>query len=99
MEQSNSLQLTSEQLATIEDMSSCLMSPGEIALYIDCPVDKFNHIINHKKTDQIYIAFHKGRIKTKLELHRIVIKLAHKGSPQAEQLADKYLKEQNTDNL
>lgn len=99
MAESNSIQLTAEQLATIEDMSSCLMSPGEIALFIDYPVDSFKHIINHKKTDPIYIAFQKGRIKTKLELHRIVIKLAHKGSPQAEQLADKYLKEQNTDSL
>lgn len=99
MEQGNSLQLTPEQLATVEDMAACLMSPGEIALFIDFPVDTFKHIILHKKTDPIYIAFHKGRIKTKMELHRIVIKLAHKGSPQAEQLADKYLKEQNTDNL
>lgn len=87
--------LTDEQLATIEDMAANLMSPFDIAIMLDIKPDRLNHILLHNKENPIYIAFNRGRIKTKLELHRIIIKLATKGSPQAEQLAAKMLKEQN----
>lgn len=87
--------LTDEQLSTIEDMSANLMPPADIAIMVNIPSDKFEYLLKHQKNHPLYLAYHKGRIKTKLELNRIIIKLAIKGSPQAEQLASKMLKDQN----
>ena len=42
----------------------------------------------------LYTAYQRGRLTTKYELRRTVIKLAKAGSPAAEPLADKYLTEQ-----
>ena len=99
MDGSNTIQLTEEQLNIIDDMASCLMSPGEIALTVGIEPKLFNHILDYEKKSPIYIAFHKGRIRTKLEIHRMVVKLAQKGSPQAELLAEKYIKEQNNESI
>jgi len=99
MDGCNTIQLTQEQLNIIEDMASCLMSPGEIALTIGIEPKFFRHILDYDKKSPIYTAYHKGRIRTKWEIHRMVVKLAQKGSPQAEQLAEKYLKEQNNETL
>ena len=43
----------------------------------------------------IYTSYHQGRLQTKLNLRKTVIKLAVAGSPAAEPLADKYMKEQS----
>ena len=96
MDASNTIQLTAEQINIIEDMASCLMSPDEIAITIGLESKLFRHIIDYDKRSPIYLAYQKGRIRTKWEIHRMVVKLAQKGSPQAELLAEKYLKEQNS---
>ena len=49
---------------------------------------------NHTRSE-VYAAYQKGRLTTKHELRRTVIRLAKAGSPAAEPLADKYLKEQH----
>lgn len=99
MDESNSIQLTDDVLLKIEDMSSCLMSPSEIALSVDIQLSKFMHILKHKHDHPIYIAFQKGRIKTKLDVHRMVISLAKRGSPQAEQLTERFLRNQNNESI
>lgn len=99
MDASNPIQLSTEQLEIIEDMASCLMSPAEIAITVSIEPKRFKHILEYDKQSSLYLAFQKGRIKTKWEIHRMVVKLAQKGSPQAELLAEKYLKEQNSESL
>lgn len=97
MGEGNSIQLTDEQLLEVEEMAACLMTPGEIAILLGCSADIFKYTIRNKPDHPVYTAYNKGRLKTKLTLRRMVIKLAEKGSPQAEMLADKYIRDQNMD--
>ncbi len=57
--------------------------------------DLFCEICKNHTSSDIYTAYHRGRLQTKYELRKTVIKLAKAGSPAAEPLADKYMKEQN----
>ena len=47
------------------------------------------------KNNPIYEAYQRGKLTTKLELRRTVVKLAKAGSPAAEPLAEKFIREQN----
>ena len=67
------------------------MSPTEIAILLKQDVAKFVYQATKKTDSEIYIAYQRGRLNTKLELRKKVIMLAKAGSPQAEMLADKYL--------
>lgn len=91
------MQLTDEQLSQVRNMSAALMPPSEIAILLDIPSDQRDYFCdickNHKKSS-IYDAYHQGRLQTKYELRQTVIKLAKAGSPAAEPLADKYMREQ-----
>lgn len=91
------MQLTDEQLDQVRNMSAALMPPSEIAILLDIPADERDYFCdickNHIKTS-IYNAYHQGRLQTKYELRKTVIKLAKAGSPAAEPLADKYMREQ-----
>lgn len=72
-------------------MAAALMSPAEIAILLNQDTEKFIYQATKKKESEIYKAYQKGRLTTKLELRKKVITLAKAGSPQAEMLADKYL--------
>lgn len=88
-----------DQLKSIEEMSAALMSPFEIALLLKLSKDernRFEEVVKNHFNDPAYLAYHSGRLKTKLELRQTVIKLAKHGSPAAEPLADKYMREQDT---
>lgn len=91
------MQLTDEQLDQVRNMSAALMPPSEIAILLDIPADERDYFCdickNHIKA-LIYNAYHQGRLQTKYELRQTVIKLAKAGSPAAEPLADKYMREQ-----
>lgn len=79
-------------------MAAALMPPSEIAILINVEVSKRPLFIqmckSHKQTD-IYNAYQKGKLTTKYELRKMVVKLAKAGSPAAEPLAEKFIKEQN----
>jgi hypothetical protein len=89
--------LNEEQLEQIRTMAAALLPPAEIAILIDIPFDQRDYFCdickNHRHTE-IYDAYHKGKLQTKLALRSTVIKLAKAGSPAAEPLADKYMREQ-----
>lgn len=89
--------LSDETLQLIKEMAAALMPPVEIAILLDIPVDQrdyFCDICKNHRQSLIYDAYHRGRLQTKLSLRKTVIKLAVAGSPAAEPLADKYMKEQ-----
>lgn len=89
--------LTDEQLQQIKEYSGALLPPSEIAILIHVPADQreyFCDICKNHPQSLVYDAYQLGRLETKAELRRTVIKLAKAGSPAAEPLADKYLKEQ-----
>lgn len=78
-------------------MAAALLPPSEIAILMDLPADQhglFREICKTHKSSQIYIAYQKGKLRTKYELRKTVVKLAKAGSPAAEPLADKYMLEQ-----
>ena len=91
------MQLTDEQINKIRNMSAALLPPAEIAILLDIPVEQREYFCdickNHRQTS-IYNTYHQGKLQTKYELRQTVIRLAKAGSPAAEPLADKYMREQ-----
>lgn len=91
------MQLPSDIIDQIREMSAALLPPMEIAILLNIDADQRDYFCdickNHKST-AIYNAYNQGRLQTKYELRRTVIKLAKAGSPAAEPLADKYMREQ-----
>jgi len=89
--------LTDEQILLLEEMAAALMPAHEIAILFNLNVEDrkfFEEIIKTHTSSPIYMAFHKGRLNTKYELRKMVIKLAKHGSPAAEPIAEKYIREQ-----
>lgn len=89
--------LADDILQQIKEMAAALMPPPEIAILIAIPADQrdyFCDICKNHRQSPIYESYHLGRLQTKLSLRKTVIKLAVAGSPAAEPLADKYMKEQ-----
>jgi hypothetical protein len=94
------IELTTEQLKTLEEMSAALLLPSEIAILINIDSNDrklFCEICKNHCNSVIYEHYQRGKLTTKYELRRTVIKLAKAGSPAAEPLAEKYIKEQEAD--
>lgn len=88
------MNLTTEQLDKLKEMAAALLPPDEIAILLELPPDQhdsFCEIVKNHQASPIYLAYHSGRLQTKFELRKMVIKLAKAGSPAAQQLAEKYL--------
>jgi hypothetical protein len=91
------MELTDEQLKQVEEMSAALLPPAEIAILLTIPAENrklFEQICKTHECSKLYDAYQRGKLTTKLDLRRTVIKLAKAGSPAAEPLADKYMIEQ-----
>ena len=88
------MNLTTEQLDKLKEMAAALLPPDEIAILLEIRPDQhasFCEIIKNHQSSPIYLAYHSGRLQTKFELRKMVIKLAKAGSPAAQPLAEKYL--------
>ncbi len=77
-------------------MAAALLPPDEIAILLGLSAEARKEFVelcrNHVSSD-VYAAYHRGRLTTKYELRKTVIRLAKAGSPAAEPLADSYMKE------
>ena len=94
------MELTDEQLEQLEEYAAALMNVSEISILLDIPTDernRFKVMCLQDDNSPLYKSFHKGRLTTKLELRRNIIKLAKAGSPAAEPLAIRFIKEQMVD--
>lgn len=92
--------LTTYQLEKLQEYAAALMHVTEIAILLEIPPDDqtaFEVICLNDRTSPLYRAFHTGRLQTKLELRRNIIKLAKAGSPAAEPMAIKFINEQLID--
>ena len=92
--------MTNDQLKQLQEYAAALLSPDEIAILLNLPLDERKSFTVRCRSQQgsvEYEAFHRGRLQTKLELRQNIIKLAKAGSPAAEPLALRFLKEQNID--
>lgn len=86
-----------EQLKQVEEMSGALLPPADIAILLNLsPEDRdmFCEVVKTHINSAIFMAFHKGRLNTKFELRKTIIKLAKHGSPAAEPIAEKFITEQ-----
>lgn len=91
------MELTNEQLDQVREMAAALLQPEEISILLGIPAlerAEFGSICTSDPNDPIYMAYNQGRLQTKYELHRTVVKLAKSGSPAAQPLADSYLLKQ-----
>lgn len=86
------MQLNEIQLKQIEEYAELLMAPSEIEVLVYHCFGELERAIRSKGTPA-NIAYQRGKLKTKAALRSMVITLAKKGSPQAELLADKYIKD------
>ncbi|MDR2627554.1 MAG: hypothetical protein LBC40_05935 [Dysgonamonadaceae bacterium] len=91
------MELDENTLKKVEEMSAALLPPFEIAILVDIAPEERNlfvQVCKAHKSSKVYAAYQKGKLTTKLELRKTVIKLAKAGSPAAEPLAEKYIREQ-----
>lgn len=91
------MKLEKEELEQLEEMAAALMPAAEIAILLNIDFESRSLFVdqckNHKST-AVYQAYQRGRLTTKLELRKTVVKLAKAGSPAAEPLAVKFITEQ-----
>lgn len=92
MEQINDI--SEELLNEIERLAGLFLSPKEIAFIINIDFEFFNRNLK-KPESEIYKRYNLGKIKTKIEIHENVIKLAKHGSPQAQDMIKNFNKNQN----
>lgn len=88
------MNLTNEQLLKIEESSACFMTPEEIAVIIEQPVNDFLKVLKDKSSDA-YLAYQRGKVNQKLKLRKRVIEMAEYGSHSAGQMAEVYIVEQS----
>ncbi|MBR4593384.1 MAG: hypothetical protein MJY68_00335 [Bacteroidaceae bacterium] len=82
-----------DRLALMERYGHALMKPADIAILLDIPADEkdvFCQSLSDFDTPEAR-AYRKGVANAKLELHENVVKLAVKGSPAAQPIANLYL--------
>lgn len=87
------MNLTEEQLEQVYENAALFLSPEEIAVLIDADVHQFMAEIKLKK-GPVYLRYMKGKTESKKAIRENVLKMAKHGSPQAEDLAEKYISEQ-----
>lgn len=76
-------------LQKIEEYAGYFLTFKEIASLTGIEADVFNDTESEE-----YKAYFKGKTISKLEIRKNIVKLAKHGSPQAEQLTDKYISDQ-----
>jgi hypothetical protein len=92
------MELTEEQLNDLEEMAAALMPPSEIAFLIHIPIQErelFCEMCKNHVNSQLYEYYQRGKLRTKYELRKTVVKLAKAGSPAAGPIAEKFMVEQS----
>lgn len=87
------MNLTDELLQYVHDNAALFLSPEEIAILLDLDVARFCAEVKSRK-GLIYMNYMKGKTESKKAIRENVVKMAKHGSPQAEELAEKYISEQ-----
>ena len=87
------MNLTEEQLERVYEYAGLFLSPEEIAVLIKAEVTDFIREVK-SKTGPVYLQYMRGKTESKRAIRENVVKMAKHGSPQAEDLAEKYMSEQ-----
>jgi hypothetical protein len=84
---------TREELDRIEEYAGLFLSYDEIAVLLEKDAEEFCAAVK-TKNDKAYLAYFRGKTKSKIEIRKNVIKMARHGSPQAELMANQYMSDQ-----
>jgi hypothetical protein len=87
------MQLTEEELTLIEEYAGLFLTWHDIATLLKKRPAEFKAAFDDKNSE-LFQAYSRGQVTSKLNLRRPVIKMAEHGSPQAEILAQKFIEEQ-----
>lgn len=88
------MNLNENQITAIKEYASALLPADEIGILLSFSPEErieLEEVIKNHTSSPVYMAYHAGRLQTKYELRKMVIKLARNGSPAAQPLAEKYL--------
>ncbi len=89
------MNLTDEQLKSIEELAGLFLGPEEIAILMDIDGEEFQELVSLKK-GAAWMAYFRGKTVSKRDIHLNVIKMAKHGSPKAEELAREMIVQQNS---
>jgi len=82
-----------DELKFIEEYAGLFLTFEEIAILIEKDFSKFSAAVK-SKSNPAYKAYMKGKIKTKLDIRKKIVKMAMHDSPQAEMLVNQYISDQ-----
>jgi len=78
---------TQTDLELLTKYAQALMSPYECAILLDVPVsdhERFIQVLTKHKNNELYLAYTKGVLLTKVELHEKLVQLSKAGYPAAQ---------------
>jgi len=78
------MNLSKEQLDNIQLLAGELLSPHDIAIKLNLPVDEFIEACTDRTSD-VYYAYQRGKVEVKHTFAKNVVKYMKLGSPKAEQ--------------
>ena len=87
------MNLNENQLEQVRELAGLFLAPNEIAVIIHVDIDPFVSAIADK-SGIIYRNYLLGKSQAKQAIRENVVKMAKHGSPAAEELAERYIKEQ-----
>lgn len=87
------MNFTDDELKKIEEYASLFLTYEEIAILLEKDYGQFLSVIKSKSSNA-YQYYMKGKVKTKLELRKKIVKMALHGSPQAEMLVNQFIEDQ-----
>ena len=82
-----------ELLDKVEEYASLFFTVDEISLIVDLSPSDFRREVRYGKSD-LAKAYHRGKLKTMIEIRRLTVEFAKKGSPQAEAFVKDYIEKQ-----
>ena len=77
----------------VEEYASLFFTVDEISLIVDLSPSDFRREVRYGKSD-LAKAYHRGKLKTMIEIRRLKVEFAKKGSPQAEAFVKDYIEKQ-----
>lgn len=78
--------ITSEELAEVENLAGLFFSPREISVMMEFDADEINEHLDSRQGD-FYRAFQKGRLQNEVDLRKAIMQLARAGSSPAQTMA------------
>ena len=82
-----------ELLDKVEEFASLFFTIDEISLMLELSPSDFRREVRHGKSD-LAKAYHRGKLKTMVDIRRLTVEFAKKGSPQAEAFVKDYIEKQ-----